>query len=183
MNTPISETFSQQLRQMRTDVLAQLRAQRGGQIGRAEAAAEAREHQSDDWAQADAERDLAFALEERESAELVAIDAALQRIADGSYGLCLDCGVGIATARLHANPTAMRCVDCQSKLEQAQAVANVNLATDDVPETGFWWSHPLVKQQLAIPQNGKANTNAGKINTRLHIRSLHVTPWRWQQSA
>lgn len=46
-------------------------------IGRAEAAAEAREHESDDWAQADAERDLSIALEERESAELVAIDEAL----------------------------------------------------------------------------------------------------------
>ena len=72
MDTPISDTFTRQLQQMRTDVLAQLRAQRGGKIGRAEAAAEAREHQSDDWAQADAERDLAFALEERESAELLA---------------------------------------------------------------------------------------------------------------
>lgn len=123
MNTPISETFSQQLRQMRTDVLAQLRAQRGGQIGRAEAAAEAREHQSDDWAQADAERDLAFALEERESAELVAIDAALKRIADGSYGLCVDCGASIATARLHASPTALRCVGCQEKAEKAQGKA------------------------------------------------------------
>lgn len=123
MSTPISETFTQQLQQMRTDVLAQLRAQRGGKIGRAEAAAEAREHQSDDWAQADAERDLAFALEERESAELVAIDGALQRIADGSYGLCVDCGVGIATARLHASPTALRCVGCQEKTEKAQGHA------------------------------------------------------------
>lgn len=120
MDTQISDTFTQQLRQMRTDVLAQLRAQRGGKIGRAEAAAEAREHQSDDWAQADAERDLAFALEERESAELVAIDEALQRIADGSYGLCVDCGVSIVTARLHANPTAQRCVACQDKAEHAQ---------------------------------------------------------------
>lgn len=120
MSSQISETFAHQLREMRTGVLAQLRAQRGGKIGRAEAAAEAREHQSDDWAQADAERDLAFALEERESAELVAIDEALQRIADGSYGLCLDCGVGIATARLHANPTALRCVACQEKVEKAQ---------------------------------------------------------------
>lgn len=123
MDTPISDTFTQQLQQMRADVLAQLRAQRGGKIGRAEAAAEAREHQSDDWAQADAERDLAFALEERESAELVAIDEALQRIADGSYGLCLDCGAGIATARLHASPTALRCVACQEKVEKAQGHA------------------------------------------------------------
>lgn len=119
MNPNISETFATQLQQMRADVLAQLRAQRGGSKGRAEAAADARETESDDWAQADAERDLAIALEERESAELVAIDAALRRVADGSYGLCMDCGASIATARLHATPTAMRCVACQEKLEHA----------------------------------------------------------------
>lgn len=119
MTTNLSDTFAQQLHGMRADVLAQLRAQRGGQIGRAEAAAEARAHESDDWAQADAERDLAIALEERESAELVAIDAALRRIADGSYGLCIDCGDAIANARLHAAPTALRCVGCQDKTEQA----------------------------------------------------------------
>lgn len=119
MNTPISDTFGQQLREMRAAVLAQLKAQRGGQIGRAEAAANARETESDDWAQADAERDLAFAMDERESAELVAIDAALQRVADGSYGLCTDCGQSIATARLHANPVAIRCVACQDKSEHA----------------------------------------------------------------
>jgi DnaK suppressor protein len=120
MSQPISDTFALQLRQLRADLLAQLRAQRGGRIGRAEAAAEAREHESDDWAKADAERDLSIALEERESAELVAIDEALKRVADGSFGLCLDCGVDIGTARLHANPTAMRCVACQEKLEKAQ---------------------------------------------------------------
>lgn len=122
MNNPISDTYGQQLRQMRADVLAQLRAQRGGKIGRAEAAANARETASDDWAQADAERDLAFALEERESAELVAIDEALARVTDGSYGLCTDCGESIATARLHANPVAMRCLGCQDKAEHASGI-------------------------------------------------------------
>ncbi len=120
MTQNISDTFALQLQTMRTEVLAQLRAQRGGKVGRAEAAAQAREEASDDWAQADAERDLAFALEERESAELVAIDEALKRVADGSFGLCVDCGASIATARLHANPTALRCVDCQDKLEKAR---------------------------------------------------------------
>ncbi|HEY9095220.1 MAG TPA: TraR/DksA family transcriptional regulator [Hydrogenophaga sp.] len=123
MNTPISDTFALQLQQMRQDLLAQLRAQRGGKVGRAEAAAQARDQQSDDWAQADAERDLTVALEERESAELVAIDEALKRLADGSFGLCVDCGVSIPTARLHANPTAMRCVSCQDKLEHASGEA------------------------------------------------------------
>ena len=123
MNTPISDTFALQLQQTRQDLLAQLRAQRGGKVGRAEAAAQARDQQSDDWAQADAERDLTVALEERESAELVAIDEALKRLADGSFGLCVDCGVSIPTARLHANPTAMRCVACQDKLEHASGEA------------------------------------------------------------
>lgn len=120
MSAPnISDSFTAQLQAMRAATLEQLRAQRGGDIGRAEAAAQQRDQQSDDWAQADAERDLSIALGERESAELLAIDAALQRIADGSYGLCVDCGVAIATARLHASPTAMRCVACQSKQEAA----------------------------------------------------------------
>lgn len=119
MSPNISDSFAQQLQHMRTQTLAQLRAQRGGAVGRAEAAANQRAAESDDWAQAGTERDLAFALDERESAELVAIDGALARIADGSYGLCVDCGQGIATARLHANPTALRCVGCQSQQEQA----------------------------------------------------------------
>ena len=123
MNAPISDTYAQQLVQMRQALLAQLREQRGGKIGRAEAAAEAREVQSGDWAQADAERDLAVALEERESAELVAIDAALKRVSDGSFGLCVDCGVGIPTARLHANPTALRCIACQSQRERSSGIA------------------------------------------------------------
>jgi DnaK suppressor protein len=120
MIQPISDTFAHQLRQMRAEVLARLRARRGGTLGRAEAAAEARQHESDDWAQADAQRDLSTALEERESAELVAIDEALQRVADGSFGLCLHCGDRIGTARLHANPTALRCVPCQAKRERAE---------------------------------------------------------------
>lgn len=117
MSLNISDTYGAQLQAMRAELLAQMRAQRGGQVGRAESSAQARESASDDRATAETERDLAFALEERESAELVAIDDALKRIADGSYGLCLDCGVQIAAARLHANPTAMRCVDCQEKAE------------------------------------------------------------------
>jgi DnaK suppressor protein len=120
MNTPISDTFSRQLQDMRTALLDQLRTQRGGEVSRADAASEARDQQSDDWSKADADRDLAAALEERESAELVAIDEALKRVADGSFGLCVDCGVNIPNARLHASPTALRCVACQEKLELTQ---------------------------------------------------------------
>jgi len=121
MSLNISDTFASQLQQMRTDLIAQLRAQRGGKIGRAEAAPDRHDVQSGDRAQNEAERDLAMAIDVRETEALSAIDAALKRIEAGSYGLCTACGIEIPTARLHANPTAARCVSCQSQLEHARA--------------------------------------------------------------
>lgn len=50
--------------------------------------------------------------------ELGDVDAALARIADGSYGVCIDCGADVPHARLLAYPTAKRCVDCQSVRER-----------------------------------------------------------------
>ena len=43
---------------------------------------------------------------------LAEIDAALQRMADGSYGICRRCGRTIPRARLEARPTALTCVAC-----------------------------------------------------------------------
>lgn len=120
MSSNISDTFAQQLQQLRSDVIAQLRAQRGGKIGRAEAAGDRHDVQSGDWAQNDSERDLAMALDQRETAELKAIDDALKRIALGTYGQCGDCGIDIPAARLHASPTALRCTDCQDKFERSR---------------------------------------------------------------
>ena len=51
--------------------------------------------------------------------ELTALEYAIKRMDDGKYGQCLDCGVSIATARLQAYPTAVRCINCQAKHEQA----------------------------------------------------------------
>lgn len=120
MSENISDTFAQQLQQLRTDLIAQLREQRGGKIGRAQAASDPHDEQSGDWYQLEAQRDLAMTLDDREVAQLVAIDTALKRIASGEYGLCIDCGVDIPTARLHANPAALRCVGCQDKTEHSK---------------------------------------------------------------
>lgn len=53
----------------------------------------------------------------RDQRELQAVRAALQRIEDGSYGECVDCGKRIKAERLLASPAAMRCIDCQTKAE------------------------------------------------------------------
>ena len=42
------------------------------------------------------------------------IQAALNRIEDGSYGICESCGKDVGEARLAAVPEATRCVDCAS---------------------------------------------------------------------
>ncbi len=51
--------------------------------------------------------------------ELKNLERAIQRMNDGEYGICIDCGVPIATARLHAYPTAVRCINCQAEHEQS----------------------------------------------------------------
>jgi DnaK suppressor protein len=44
------------------------------------------------------------------------IDAALHRIAEGSYGRCQQCGVDIPAERLEFRPSAAGCVRCQSSV-------------------------------------------------------------------
>jgi RNA polymerase-binding transcription factor DksA len=54
----------------------------------------------------------------RDVAELREVEAARKRLADGSYGICADCGAGIAFERLLAEPAAARCVECQGHHEK-----------------------------------------------------------------
>jgi len=46
------------------------------------------------------------------------IEAAFQRIKDGGYGVCIECGDDVGFARLQAYPTAKRCIVCQEKRER-----------------------------------------------------------------
>jgi DnaK suppressor protein len=59
-------------------------------------------------------------LAQTESRELVAIETALLRMREGTYGLCEDCGREIPLARLQALPYATSCVHCQRRLETQQ---------------------------------------------------------------
>jgi RNA polymerase-binding transcription factor DksA len=55
---------------------------------------------------------------ERDLAELAQVDAALERLDAGRYGLCSDCAEPIAAERLLAQPWAARCLACQAQHEQ-----------------------------------------------------------------
>ncbi len=59
--------------------------------------------------------------------ELRQIEAALARIARGTYGECIDCGEDIGYARLQAEPEALRCITCQERYEKRQPVRPTTL--------------------------------------------------------
>jgi RNA polymerase-binding protein DksA len=63
------------------------------------------------------DRELDYTLEENSEHMLAEIDAALQRIDDGTYGRCTNCDKEIAPARLEARPWATLCIDCQRTRE------------------------------------------------------------------
>ncbi|MCX7239370.1 MAG: TraR/DksA family transcriptional regulator [Burkholderiales bacterium] len=121
MKTPQDNPLRDRLLSMRAALLTQLADQQSEVVHRADASSEHFGHPDEAGAKLASDRELLAALGERETAELAAIDAALARMADGSYGECVDCGVDIAPARLQATPEAPRCIACQEKVERQRA--------------------------------------------------------------
>ncbi|WP_439106636.1 TraR/DksA family transcriptional regulator [Congregibacter sp.] len=74
----------------------------------------AQEHSSDSAEQAqERENDEvvdAIGVETREA--IAAMKSALQRLEEGNYGICIQCGQAIAADRLKARPEATHCIDC-----------------------------------------------------------------------
>jgi DnaK suppressor protein len=108
----------ERLLQERAQLLARMAQERGGLVSRADMAAEHDVRDFDDRAQAMTERDEAFAMNEHETAELGALDTALERLEAGHYGQCKDCGAPIPEDRLAAYPAALRCIRCQTAAEK-----------------------------------------------------------------
>ena len=61
---------------------------------------------------------LDLAIVRRDIDELRAVERALARMEDGSFGECADCGSAIAPERLQAHPAAVRCASCQTEIER-----------------------------------------------------------------
>ena len=65
------------------------------------------------------EDELTFALLQLKAQVLTKIDEAMQRLDEGTYGYCGECGDPIAAPRLRALPFAVRCKDCEEMREQS----------------------------------------------------------------
>jgi RNA polymerase-binding transcription factor len=63
------------------------------------------------------DREIDYTLEENSEHVLSEIEGALERIEEGTYGTCVNCGKPIAEERLAAIPWATYCIDCKRILE------------------------------------------------------------------
>jgi len=111
------QAYRQQLQALRSALLTQIAEQRGGSRSRADVAADHFMNAEDSHAQVTSQRDLEFAINEHETAELAELELALLRLDAGTYGVCIDCAAPIPEARLKARPEAQRCMACQEKIE------------------------------------------------------------------
>ncbi|HME43223.1 MAG TPA: TraR/DksA family transcriptional regulator [Syntrophorhabdales bacterium] len=62
--------------------------------------------------------DILMSLSDNDLTLLKEIDAALDKLASGTYGVCEDCEEPITEKRLEANPVARYCINCQRMNEQ-----------------------------------------------------------------
>ncbi|MGH7321552.1 MAG: TraR/DksA family transcriptional regulator [Candidatus Rokuibacteriota bacterium] len=62
--------------------------------------------------------EIQVALVDRRSRQVAQINAALERLARGEYGICHDCDEFIGLPRLRAVPFAQRCSPCQTRAER-----------------------------------------------------------------
>ena len=75
-----------------------------------------------DQAQAEMDRNFLLRLKEREQKLIKKIDQAVERIDNGTFGICRGCGNEIPLPRLKARPVTDLCIECKTKQEQDEII-------------------------------------------------------------
>ncbi|TFD82934.1 hypothetical protein E3T56_14430 [Cryobacterium psychrotolerans] len=114
--------FETLLRRERLDTAADLDRLTGslGEVREARSDASADDEHDPDGPTLSAEWSTLSGVHSELAERLAGIDRALQRIADGTYGVCLRRGEPIGRARLEARPAAALCIACARELETAR---------------------------------------------------------------
>ena len=68
----------------------------------------------------ESDRNFLLRLRDRERKLLAKIDEALQRINDGTFGICEECEKEIGIKRLKARPVVSLCIECKTKQEEEE---------------------------------------------------------------
>jgi DnaK suppressor protein len=100
------------------DAIDNIHAENPGSLGEETEETTYQDNHLGDIATATFDREMASTLEENSTHVLTEIDAALARIEEGTYGICLRCGEPIGQERLEALPWATLCIDDKRKQER-----------------------------------------------------------------
>ncbi|MBM4309893.1 MAG: RNA polymerase-binding protein DksA [Deltaproteobacteria bacterium] len=73
-----------------------------------------------DRATLESDRNFTLRIRDRERKLISKIDKAMQRIEDGSFGICEECGCEISTRRLEARPVTTLCIECKEEQERKE---------------------------------------------------------------
>ena len=65
------------------------------------------------------QQNLVFQLRDQEKVKLTQIEEALDKLEEGTFGVCEDCEDEIETKRLDVSPHTQKCIACQEKAEKA----------------------------------------------------------------
>ena len=116
------EALQQMLMRKRQEILKEIE----GSLGQSSTEDQQRRLESakdvGDQALMDLDRELGISLMEMRNRRRQAIDEALTRLNEGTYGICAECGIEISERRLEAVPFAKLCVECQSREELLEKI-------------------------------------------------------------
>ena len=97
-----------------------------------------------DFALDSAQDEISSQLAEVESRELANIEKALERMREGSYGLCEGCNNSIPAPRLQALPYATFCIQCQREAEKSGLDTSRSADWSRILDTNSTESDPLL---------------------------------------
>ena len=78
-----------------------------------------------DRATMESDRNFELRIRDRERKLIGKIKEALERIEDGSFGICEECGEDISEERLKARPVTTLCIDCKKRQEKDEKVKGI----------------------------------------------------------
>ena len=78
-----------------------------------------------DRATAEIASNLTYTLQERNKALIRKIEAAVDRIEDGTFGICDECEEEISEGRLTARPISTLCIDCKREQEATEVLGEI----------------------------------------------------------
>ena len=166
MNKKQLDSFAQLLREQRNHFLQEFRRAEQG----LDVIAEERESELEEHAQEEQTARLLTRLDDQTLHAVKEINAALQRLLDGTFGKCEACHKTIAIARLCSLPAARLCKRCATQNEATTKTTAVGAAAETPPESPV----PADLSLLSDQELTEAILEHLKEDGRIDLEELHV---------